>query len=279
MVAQVASFNGADLSGTVKPKSPNDGALWYDQANRVTLVYDANSRIWLPSSGNELYIPFSATGGILADTYRSVLLRTPLWTVNRGSDTSDAISFAIESMGVGAMTTGNAGSGFASDGVYKVGPSAGTAASVAKRYVERFKTSAITTVSIFMGFTDTAAFEEPMSLATATYTTTATDAVGFLFDTAATAATIKFQAVNNGTDNAAPVDTGLAFAADTYIELCVEVDTDGTARGYVNGTLVATLATCVATGVALYPVLTATARSTSTRKISATLSAVNAVGV
>jgi hypothetical protein len=277
----IASFNGADLSGTVRPKSPNDGSFWYDQTNRATLVYDANSKIWMPIASSDLYIPFSATAGLIHDTYRASSLRsgsTGFWTVNRGTDTTDAISFAIESYGVGAMTTGNGGTGFASDGVYKVGPSAGTAASVAKRYVERIKTSAITTVSIFMGFTDTAAFEEPMSLSGTTWTTTATDAVGFLFDTAATTVTIRFMAVKNDVD-ATHVDTGLAYVADTYIELAVEVDTDGTARGYINGTLAGTLSTAVTTSVALYPVLTATARSTSIRKISATLSNVNAVGV
>lgn len=273
----IASLNGSDLSGTVRPKAPNDGTFWYDQTNRVSLVYDASLKVWLPYT-HSLYIPFSATAGILADTYREASLRSH-WTANRGTDTADAITFAIESAGIGAMTTGNGGTGFASDGVYKVGPSAGTAATVAKRYVERIKTSAITNVSIFMGFTDTASFEEPMSLSGTTFTTTATDAVGLLFDTAATTDTIRFHAVNNNTDATSPVDTGLAYVADTYVELAVEVDTDGTARGYIDGTLVGTLTSAVATGVALYPVLTATARSTAVRKISTTIGVVNAVGV
>lgn len=278
MVA-TASFNGSDLSGTVRPKAPNDGTLWYDQTNHLTLAYDGTSKVWLPCGGMEIHIPFTATGGLIHDGYRAASLRTSIWTVNRGTDTADAITFAIESNGVGAMTTGNAGTGFAADGVYKVGPTTGTAATVAKRYVERVKVSAITNVAIFMGFTDTASFEEPMSLSTTTFTTAATDAVGFLFDTAATTDTIRFHAVDSDTDNAAPVNTGLAFVADTYVELAVEIDTNGTARGYVDGVLVATLATCISTDVALYPVLTATARSTAVRKVSVDMSNVTALGV
>jgi hypothetical protein len=273
----IASFNGSDLSGTVRPKAPNDGTFWYDQTNRASLIYDANLKLWIPYN-HSLYIPFSATGGLLVDSFRETAMRT-FWTTNEGTDSGDAIVFAIDSYGVGAMTTGNAGTGFAADGVYRVGPSAGTAATCAKRYVEKFKIDAITNVAVFMGYTDTAAFEEPMSLSTTTFTTTATDAVGFLFDTAATTDTIRFHAVNNGTDATSPVDTGLAYVADTYIELAVEVDTNGTARGYINGTLVGTLTSAVATGVALYPVISATARSTTVRKLSSQFAGINAVGV
>ena len=134
----------------------------------------------------------------------------------------------------------------------------------------RFKpVTAITTVAYFVGFTDTLAtttLEEPITLSGTTLTTNATDAVGFVYDTDATNDTWHCQGVANGTDTALTNST-IAPVVDTYQDLEIFVDTSGGATFYINGALVATVAACVTSTVALTPVVCAMARTTSSRTV------------
>lgn len=131
--------------------------------------------------------------------------------------------------------------------------------------------SAVTTVSYFIGFTDTLAtttLEEPATLATATITYVADNAVGFLYDTAAT--TDVFYGVG------VKATTGIAFAnavvcaapvADTYMTLRVEVSSAGTASFYQDGVLKGTLANAVTAATPLTPIVSVMARTTSSRSL------------
>lgn len=119
----------------------------------------------------------------------------------------------------------------------------------------RLAIAAITTVSIFVGFTDTLALEGPVSLSGTTFTTNASDAVGFLFDTAATTDTIRLVGVAADTD-ATMQDTGLAFVAATYKTLRVELSTTGVATFFIDGVAVGTAMTgAVTPTVAMTPVV------------------------
>lgn len=118
----------------------------------------------------------------------------------------------------------------------------------------RVKLAAITTVCAFIGFTDTLALEGPVSLSGTTFTTNASDAVGFLFDTAATTDTIRLVGVAADTD-ATMQDTSLAFVNDTYRTLRIELSSTGVAHFYIDGVSVGTKMTgAVTPTVALTPV-------------------------
>jgi hypothetical protein len=128
----------------------------------------------------------------------------------------------------------------------------------------RVKTGIITDISIFVGLTDqSAALEMPVSLSTTTFTYNAADAVGFLFDTAATTDTIRLVGVA-ATTGATAQDTSLAYVADTYRTLRVELSTTGVATFYIDGVQVGTAMTGAVTAtVALTPVVAAFNRTTA----------------
>ena len=134
----------------------------------------------------------------------------------------------------------------------------------------RFKpVTSVADVAYFVGFTDvlaTTTLEEPITLSGTTLTTNATDAVGFVFDTAATNDTWHCQGVANGTDTALTNST-IAPTADTYQDLEIFVDTSGGATFYINGALVATVAACVTATVALTPAVVAMARTTTSKSV------------
>lgn len=128
----------------------------------------------------------------------------------------------------------------------------------------RVKISAITNIAVFVGFTDqVSALEMPVTLSTTTFTTNATDAVGFLFDTAATTDTIRLVGVANDVDATAQ-DTSLAYVADTYKTFRIELSAAGVATFYIDGTAVGTAMTGALTAtVALTPVIAGFNRTTS----------------
>ena len=130
----------------------------------------------------------------------------------------------------------------------------------------RVKISQITTIAVFVGFTDqTGALEMPIQSAASanTLTTNATDAVGFMFDTSMTDDNIWLVGVANNTD-ATHQDTALAFVADTYKVLRIELSTAGVATFYIDGTAVGTAMTGAVTAtVALTPVIAGFNRTTT----------------
>lgn len=123
--------------------------------------------------------------------------------------------------------------------------------------------TSVASLALFIGFTDqVAALEMPATISSGTLTTNFTDGVGFLFDTAATAATMKLVGVANDVD-ATMQDTGAAYLSTTvWRTFRVELDYDSVgaslvgANFYIDGAQVGTtmLTPCTAT-VALTPVI------------------------
>ena len=120
----------------------------------------------------------------------------------------------------------------------------------------RITVSLITTVSIFVGFTDAkaeAAQTMPFAQTDAVLTDTCTNGVGFLFDTNATTDVWNYVQTNAGTQTT----TGLAATYDpvalTYQTFLVAVDTVGNATFYINGNPVGFVAEAVATTSAFTP--------------------------
>jgi hypothetical protein len=131
----------------------------------------------------------------------------------------------------------------------------------------RVKMDAITTVALFAGFTDqVSALEMPATLGGGdALTTNLTDGVGFLFDTGADTDTIWLVGVRNDTD-AAKQDSGLAFAADTWRTLRLELDSAGNATFFVDGVQRGTaMANATTAAVALTPVIAGFSRAAASR--------------
>lgn len=187
------------------------------------------------------------------------------WNVRAGSD-SPAAGALVEAVGGACrLTTGDSNASLAADGV-QLDSFLNWKTANGLIFEAYLQISAITNVQLFVGLTDQrSALEMPATLSGTTYTTTATDAVGFLFDTAATTDTIRAVGVANDVD-ATHVDTEQAYVAATDIVLAIEVDRLQTARFYINGTLVATVEDAIRGTVALTPVVCARAAGDTVSK-------------
>jgi lipoprotein-anchoring transpeptidase ErfK/SrfK len=131
--------------------------------------------------------------------------------------------------------------------------------------------TAVTTVCYFVGLTDTLAtttLELPATLSTTTITYVADNAVGWLYDTAAT--TDVFYGVG------VKATSGIAFAnavvgsapvADTAMTLRIEVTSSGAAEFFQDGVSKGTLANAVTSTTQLTPIVAAMARTTSSRTL------------
>lgn len=164
------------------------------------------------------------------------------WSSTAGSDSPAAVAALVEDVfGKVRITTGDSNASLAADGVILTSYLNWKTAN-GLVFEAKVKVSAITNVQLFVGLTDRRdAIEMPATLSGTTYTTVATDAFGFLYDTAATTDTIRCVGVANDVD-ATHVDSGLAYVADTYKVLKIVVDRGQNAYFYIDGTLVGTVA-------------------------------------
>lgn len=197
------------------------------------------------------------------------------WGLTKGSDGS-AVSFA-HSVNLGGMARGtigsNVGASMATNGIQIDDGILNWQANKGDLVMEAsIKTDALTSRAIFVGFTDqVASLEMPFTLSAGVLTSNATDAVGFLFDTAATAATLKLVSVANDVDGTTQ-DLGIAVLSTAYAKLRVELDASGNATFYVNGVQVGTkvagqfynMAAAVRPTIPLTPVVAAFSRTTAT---------------
>jgi hypothetical protein len=130
----------------------------------------------------------------------------------------------------------------------------------------RVKLSAITNIAVFVGFTDqTAALEMPIQSAASanTFTTNATDAIGFMFDTSMTTADWWITGVANDVD-ATMQDTTFAPVANTYETLRIVVSAAGAASFFRNSKQVGvSMAGAVTPTVLLTPVIAGFNRTTT----------------
>lgn len=163
------------------------------------------------------------------------------WAVVEGADTTT--SDAVVTSGIGGtlvLTTGDSATlTYAGNGI---GVTHGAfynwkAENGGLSFETRLKLSAIATVKLFVGFTDLGTFEAPIegSGSANGITTNAADAVGIIFDTSMSTANLWGVGVKNDVD-ATALNLGVAPVADTYIILKIEVDKDGAAKFFVNGT-------------------------------------------
>lgn len=193
------------------------------------------------------------------------------WAVFKGSD-GQTVSFAIsahESGMVRATAGDDAAATMAVNGVqlYK---QLGWKANQGNLTMEaRVRISAITNISLFVGFTDRFdALEMPINSAASanTLTSTATDAVGFMFDTSMTNDFFWLTGVKADTD-ATHINTGIAPVAATWIVLRVELDTSGNSHFYINDAFAGSVTDALTATVALAPTIAAFTRSAASATV------------
>ena len=183
------------------------------------------------------------------------------WNYVEGTDTAPADA-AILAGGVGGIlriAIGDAGTGLAADLCHVTTALQWRAANGGLAAETRVKmNAAITNAYFFFGFTDQAGtLEGPVvSAASAdTLTSNASDAVGFMFDTRMTTDNIWLVGVKADTDAVAQ-DSALAFVADQFVTLRVEVSELGVASFFINGVGVgSTMANAVTAATALTPIV------------------------
>jgi hypothetical protein len=179
------------------------------------------------------------------------------WAFTEGTDntTSDGkITAAVN--GEFVLTPGDSAGTIAADGAMLNSALQWKANQGELAFQAKVKLAVITSCSCFLGFTDTLSLEQPIQSASSadTITTTATDAVGFMFDTNMT--TDNWWAVGVANDvDATLQNIGYAPVADTYETFRIEITTAGAALFFRNGILVSTLmAGAVTPTIALTPV-------------------------
>jgi hypothetical protein len=171
------------------------------------------------------------------------------------SATSDFAVLASGNGGIGRFTTGDAGTGLAADMPQITQYLNWKAANGNLCFEVRFKMSRITNAYAFLGFTDVGSLEAPIvSAASAdTITTTATDAVGFMFVTRMATAKWWLVGVANDVDATAQNST-FAPVADTYGTFRIELTATGVATFYRNGVQVGvSMSGAVTPSIALTP--------------------------
>lgn len=189
----------------------------------------------------------------------------------KGADAQGVVPTITSAVGgVVRLTSGDVGDTFANDGsslTHELNWKANQGNLVFEARVKCV--SSVANVAFFIGFSDslaTGTLEAPFTLSGTTFTSNATDALGFVFDTAATTDTIRCVGVKADTD-ATAIDTSVAPTADTYQWFRIEVDSSGNATFYINDTKYGTVANAVTATVALTPIFTVVTRTTATKSM------------
>jgi hypothetical protein len=217
----------------------------------------AKQGLGVGSKGNQFLVPSPYTA-VKFDDFLGDTLDTNEWLSAEGTDSSTSAA-AILAGGIGGvcqLTSGNAGTGEAADAITLNGALQWQASNGNLVFETRIKMDTITNVMCFVGFTDVATgVEAPVTLSGTTFTSNATDAVGWLYDTGATTDTWRMFGVDTDTDATAQ-DSGASPVADDYETLRVEVDSSGVAKFYRNGLGVGTAMTgAVTPAVDLCPIV------------------------
>jgi len=129
----------------------------------------------------------------------------------------------------------------------------------------RLTLDAVNDHCLCIGFTDTGGIVNagPMSLATTTFTTTATDAALFVYDTDATTDYLYCMGVKADVDKTA-ISTAIRQTGGTYNVFAVHIEDDGTysnAKFYIDGVLKGTISDCLTRTAALTPVISVGTRT------------------
>jgi len=210
---------------------------------------------FISGSGADQIIMPSARNVVLFDDFLGDVVADQ-WNFTEGTDSSTSDGGIVEGVnGVYRLTAGDSAGSVAADYAQLNSALGWKANQGGLRLAARIALGSIASASCFFGFTDTKSLEGPIyASGTANgLTSDASDAVGFMFDTAMTDDTWWLVGVKGDTDATAQ-NTTIAPVAATYETLAVELDTSGNARFWRNGALLGNVMTNALTAtVALTP--------------------------
>lgn len=208
---------------------------------------------------------------------QSLLETSTPWILNSGSDdvaVDPAVTSTKEAGGVIQLVSGDDGGGVAADGSQIVSAIPVQADDGYGIVMEaRLKiVSAVTTVQVCVGFTDSTSLELPVSIGGSdALTTTASDFAGFVYDTGADTDRWFGVAVDSDTDDTSSASTGIVPVADTYQVLKVEVAPSGNVvRFSIDGVEVLKFnpgSAGVSPNVNLYPTIIVNSTTTTSRTV------------
>lgn len=222
--------------------------------------------------GSQIALPSPRTVSFFDDFLGDVI--ADQWNLVEGTDsaTSDAAILAGGIGGVLRITTGDAGTGLAADMPQLTQALQWQASNGGLVFECRISMSQITEAYCFVGFTDLVTLEAPIISAGSadTFTTNASDAVGFMFDTRMTTDNWWLTGVAADVD-ATHQNSGYAPVVNTYEVLRVEVSTTGVATFYRNGVQVGTAMTGAVTAATDLTPTIAFGKLSTTTSITANL--------
>lgn len=240
-----------------------NGAVVGTVTDSKAVVVDASGETKMPAGG------FIETGRnrieVFDDFLDAAIDTTNNWIVFAGTDADATAAATVAGVPEGQVLMGSGGTGAADDGsvLSLILLSQGSLVSLGMTVFEtRVAFDQITGTSWCFGLSDTLAEATERNLYKVNSGTiadgglTLTNAVCFAFDTDATASTKwQFCSENAGTIAAAAAEDAHTTGpvADTYAVLRIEVDATGDARFYIDGVLVNTVTTAVATTSLLIP--------------------------
>lgn len=231
-----------DASSKVLLDIEPQGALYSDATKKVTLFDDF--------LGRELSTQWTSLKGSHASAVD--------YTVSGGED---GITFG--------RTGANATDTMANNGLQLVGGTNFKASKGNLVFETRVKSLNVDFFQLFVGFTDSESLEMPFSLGSEdALTSTASNAVGFLFDTEADTDNWFSVGVKSNTD-ATHSDLGSAPVGNTYDTLRVEINADEVARFYLNGSKVGPdMSAAVSGSASLVPTVAALSHAAAYRQVT-----------
>lgn len=234
------------------------------------IEYDKKAGLVInPDNLNKMIIPDFRRFVSLVDDFTGDSIDTK-WNSQGGTDDTDAAAISAAIGGVLRLTTGNdVAATMAANGI-QFDSGLNWKAGQRNVFAEfRVKLDTITSVALFLGFTDqVSALEMPFTLgASDALTSNASDGVGFLFDTGADTDNWFAVGVANNVD-ATKQNLGVAPTAATYVTFRVELTAEGHANFFRNDVKIGSrMMNAVTPTVALTPVIAAFARNTTAKNI------------
>jgi hypothetical protein len=215
-----------------------------------------------------------AASVVLYDDFLGDLLEDA-WSGAKGSDAQGVVPTVVAGAagGVCRLTSGDTGGTVSADACVLTHGLNWRASNGGLVLETKATLSAITTIAVFIGFTDvlaTTTLELPINSAGSadTLTTTASNAVGFMFDTRMTNDTWWLTGVKADTDATAYNSTKVPVAS-TYQKFRIELDVDGNADFFIDGGLVGSVESAVTASTSLTPVLSVMSLTTTSPTLDA----------
>lgn len=258
--------NGLDVSGSLtrRAASAQVGQIYYDHTFGQPFMW--NGFMWEAlRDGPGCVRSFDHfTGDVIADQ----------WSAAVGSDPQCVIAAIVAASAKGELLL-TAGDSNDINGISCLTRALNYAPANGPLIFEaKVKLASIASVACFIGLSDvlaTTTKEETASLSGTTFTTAASDCVGFLFDTAATNDNWHILGVRGDTD-VGGTNTGIAPVADTYQVLRIELTAAGVATFYIDGVSLGSLGTAAAPVCTIATKLTESAyvnaRTTATKNMT-----------